>query len=372
MSTLDEAYHRFRHTGPEWGENQLTNHGPMAAEVLVRRGREDEVEGWVDSYIRRLDDLPRPQEAITEANWAEALGDGRRIGDWSVHFEREVRERPWREVLVAWWPRLLPGIAAGTTHGVIRVGHAVRALRDGGDSPPAVAELAHGLAFWAARALAVPGVTELGGGLGEGQTSGAGGRPTGVLPAAVPSGELDPRAALDAVARIPDQNGNVARRLGQLAVMPAWPGSVAALRPPAGPEDVPALLAGLIDAATVHYLRHGHASPVLLVHTATAPNALLHILPELPRELWAPSLAVIWGTSAAIVSAYAPAEGAPRAVLPVAPDVADPVAEVLDRAVAHGDEHYIKFTDTAVDVYARTGDPDALAAALRVGTLIGG
>lgn len=45
-------------------------------------------------------------------------------------------------------------------------------------------------------------------------------------------------------------------------------------------------------------------------------------------------------------------------------------AEVLDRAVAHGDEHVIKFTDTAAEVYARTGQSDALAAALRTGTLI--
>ncbi|MEO7942204.1 MAG: hypothetical protein ABIR34_02255 [Marmoricola sp.] len=33
---LDEAYERFRGTGPEWGGN-LSNHGPMAVEVLARR-----------------------------------------------------------------------------------------------------------------------------------------------------------------------------------------------------------------------------------------------------------------------------------------------------------------------------------------------
>ena len=36
---LTEAYERFHRTGPEWGADQLTNHGPMAVEVLVRRGR---------------------------------------------------------------------------------------------------------------------------------------------------------------------------------------------------------------------------------------------------------------------------------------------------------------------------------------------
>jgi hypothetical protein len=34
----------------------------------------------------------------------------------------------------------------------------------------------------------------------------------------------------------------------------------------------------------------------------------------------------------------------------------------IARAVEHGDEHVIKFADTAADVHARTGNPDALAA----------
>jgi hypothetical protein len=52
----------------------------------------------------------------------------------------------------------------------------------------------------------------------------------------------------------------------------------------------------------------------------------------------------------------------------VHPDV---IAETIDNAIAHGDEHVIKFSDTAADVFARTGEPDALAAAATVATLIG-
>lgn len=137
-----------------------------------------------------------------------------------------------------------------------------------------------------------------------------------------------------------------------------------------GGLPVPARLADLVAAATLRYLDHGHGQPVLLVHTATAPNAVLHTLPALPRELWAPSLAAIWTTTAAIYSAYAPPEGAPRPALPAPPSGSGAVAEVLDRAVAHADEHVIKFTDTAAEVYTRTGHPDALAAALRAAGLI--
>ncbi len=342
---LNGAYERFYGTGPEWGEDQLTNHGPMAAEVLVRRGHEDAVGRWVDGYIRRLDELPSATGEITGESWAAALGDGRRLADWGVYFSRQLTEHPWRQVLATWWPRLLPGIVAGTTHGVIRTGHVVRALLAGAESEPALGELAHALAFWAARAQPPPA-------------------------AGAPAGERDPAAALAALPRIPDQQGRVADRFGQLAGLAAWPASVASLRPPASGDEVLTRLAGLVDAAALRYLTHGHGQPVLLVHTATAPNAVLHTLPALPRELWGPSLAAIWATTAAIFSAYAPASGAPRSALPVPPGGPDAAAEVLGRAVAHGDEHVIKFTDTAAEVYTRTGQPDALAAALRVGSLI--
>lgn len=339
---LDEAYQRFHPTGPEWGEDQLTNHGPMAAEVLVRRGYADLVHHWADRYLRRLDELPRATAPIVDDDWRHALGDGRRLADWSVYFRRQLAAQPWRQLLATWWPRLLPGILAGTTHGVIRVGHVVRALSAGGETPPALGELAHGLAFWAARA-----------------------RPLPLAPP--PSGDLDPAAVLDAMPRIARQNGNVAARLGQLKGTGRWSESVARLRPATDPQEVPTRLADLVTAATVRYLAHGHASPVLLVHTATAPNAVLHTLPALPERLWAPSLTAAWTVTAAIHAAYAPARATPpenRAGTP------DSVAEVVDRAVAHGDEHVIKFTDTAAEVYTRTGNRNALAAAAHIRSLI--
>jgi hypothetical protein len=341
---LDEAYVRLHSTGPEWGGN-LSNHGPMAAEVLVRRGWADEVPAWLDSYIGRLDELPAAREPVTDANWPAALSDFGRIGDWVVYFGTQMRERPWREVLVTWWPRLLPGIAAGATHGLIRVSHALRTLLAGDESAPAVTELAHGLAWWAARSLPVPGYTS-------------------------PAGALDATAALHSVPRIPSQQGELASRFGQLAALTSFPGALAALRTPADPDDARDRLADLVVAATRKYLTHGHASPVLLVHTATAPNAMLHALPAVPRELWPASLTAAWSASAAIMATYAPVAGAPRDVLPEPPTADDPVAELLVRAAATGEEHVIKFTDTAAEVYARVPDPDVLAAAVRVRDLL--
>ncbi|MGH3623281.1 MAG: hypothetical protein ACRDQ5_16025 [Sciscionella sp.] len=339
-ATLDEAYERLRGTGPEWGESRLSNHGPMAVEVLVRRGAASVVHSWVDDYLVRLDELPAAREPITDDTWPGALGDGRRIGDWSAYLERQVAEQPWQQVLQTWWPRLLPEIVAGATHGVIRVGHAVRALLAGDQSEPAVVELAHGLAFWAARAQSVP-------------------------VQAAPDGELDPAAALDMVPRIGDQSGSLEHRFGQLVRTPGWSRSIGALRPATEPSDVPGRLADLVDAATVHYLGHGQASPVLLVHAATAPNAVLHTLPALPHRMWAAGLTAVWAASAAIVSTFSPAEPQPISVGTYTAD------DLLERAVAHGDEHVIKFADTAAEVYDRTDDQRALAAGLHAADLIG-
>lgn len=341
---LDEAYERLAGCGPEWGGN-LSNHGPMAAEVLARRGFEPVVPGWVDAYVRRLDELPPPREAITDDSWSAALGDLARVTDWTEYFERALAGSEWRDVLRTWWPRLLPGIAAGATHGLIRTGHAVRTLLAGDESPAARGELARGLAFWAARSTAVPGASD-------------------------PAGTADPALALDAVPRLAHQDGPIAGRLARLAELPGWSDAVRGLRAASDPDSARDVLARLVDAATLRYLTHGHAAPVLLVHTATAPNAVLHTLPALPRELWPASLSAVWAASAAITAAYGPAEPAPRAELPAAPTDSDGVSEVLDRAVQHRDEHVLKFTDTAADVYERTGNPDALAAAVRVEELI--
>ncbi len=194
---LPEAYQRLHRFGPEYGGDEegnhgLTNHGPMAVEVIVRRGLEIDVDRWLDRYVRRLAELPTAGADIRPDQWRSALGVARRLPDWTAYFRRELRERPWTTVLAEWWPRLLPGIVAGSTHGVIRVGHAVRTLRAGMPGCPTptetLDELAHGLAFWAARYRELPSV-------------------------AAPAGRLDAAEALPGVARLHDQSGFIAHRL---------------------------------------------------------------------------------------------------------------------------------------------------------------
>lgn len=336
---LDEALQRLHASGPE-RLGRLTNHGPMAVEALVRRGQARSVHRWLDYYRAKLEDMPARLAPVTDADWRTALGDPRRAADWIAYFERALAERPWREVLTAWWPVLLPGIAGGSTHPVIRVGHAVRTLLGpGGETAPRVAELAHGLGYWAARHTPLPARTPV------------------ALPA--PAGAA---AALDAVERIPVQDGGLPDRFAQLTSVPVWPAGNGDGTP--DPDTARALLTDLVTAAVHRYATHGHAEPIMLVHAATAPNAVLRTLPALPRELWPASLDAAWAASAAVTAAYAPA--APAAYEGTYKEAHEEAArstfdEVFARAAAHGDDHTVKFADTALDV----GDHAARTAALR-------
>jgi len=188
------------------------------------------------------------------------------------------------------------------------------------------------------------------------------------------AGPQTPAESLAAVPRIADQSGGVRDRLEQLGSLPGWPQTLSGFTVPAEPEQIRAMLAGLADAATCRYLYYGHGNGIMLVHSATAPTAILRTLPALDVALWAPSLAAAWAASSALTAVYAAAEPAPRAQLPGPPADGESPAErasaTFARAAEHGDEHVIKFADTAVDVFARTANPDAIAAALRSTALI--
>ncbi|SOD62756.1 Protein of unknown function [Streptomyces zhaozhouensis] len=327
---LDEAWERLHRAGPEY-RGWLSNHAPMAVEALVRHGQGARVHRWIDSYREKLEDRPAGSGRITEADWRERLGDARYLTDWARYFGERLAERPWPEVLTVWWPRLLPGIAGGATHPVIRVGHAVRALLADGASAARLAELAEGLGYWAARHQPLP---------------------SGVVGAPVAAGAAGALASVEPVA---DRSGGIGHRLGQLTRLPAWPGT-----PPGEPGQARAALAELVRAAAGYYAGHARGEPVMLVHAVTAPNAVLRVLPALPPALWRPSVAAAWSASAAVVAAYAP-DGGPEPVEPAETGA----REVFARAAEHGDEHVIKLADTVLDLLADAPDDPLPATAAR-------
>ncbi|RCG22952.1 DUF4243 domain-containing protein [Streptomyces diacarni] len=353
--TLDEALERLHSTGPEF-EGWLSNHAPMAVEALVRHGETRTVHRWLDGYAERLDDPPSSRAPVTDSNWRAALGDSARLTDWTRFFTHTMEERPWRDVLAHWWPLLLPGIAGGATHPVIRTGHAVRTLlAEDGDTVPRRTELAHALGYWAARHSTLA--------------------ETEPLPGAGSADE-----GYEAAPLIAEQSGGIRERLARIAALPLRPRTAEAENqaereggkagPHGGstdPEGARADLEEIVRAATHRYATHAHGSPVMLVHAATAPNAVLRVLPALPRELWAASVDAAWAASAAVTAVYGPSQG-----MPVSAGGGLTPREAFAEAAAHGDEHAIKFADTALDVAARRNgdDPLAVAAVLRTTELI--
>src|SRR5215468_7765102 len=70
---MEDALALLAKTGPEYS-GRLANHGPMAAEALVRLARPDAVVPWVEKYKKRLHDHPVGTRRIDPKSWREALG----------------------------------------------------------------------------------------------------------------------------------------------------------------------------------------------------------------------------------------------------------------------------------------------------------
>jgi hypothetical protein len=340
QDVLDESLSRLAATGPEF-RGGLSNHGPMAAEAMIRLGRPGDVGPWLDSYIRQLEEPPRPTARITERTWREALGVPRRVADWELYLRGQLAEDSWQHVLARWWPRLIPGTAAAATHGIIRTSHAARSLA-AAETSERVSELARGLAYWAASYLEVPGSSRT-------------------------AGRLDLEAAIGAlpIAAGPVAPGLITTRLRtSLAGEAGFPAAVGALRTP---SDVPA---GLLELATGFariFLIYGRTQPIVFLHAVTAPVAARSVLPLLPTGLAQPSYDALWNVSAALYSAFA-VDAVPEPLPATAPPPADVLA---DHAIGTGDVHAIKLTEACLRLYSESADPILLQAAARGCQLLG-
>ena len=333
---LDEALEIVHRTGPEFGPG-LSNHAPMAAETLSVLERGDRAVGWVERYSAHLDDPPRGLAPISREDWREALGEIARAADWTAFFERELRESPWRSVIGEWTPRLAPGLMAGATHGPIRTAHAVRSLAEA-ETEPRLRELAHGLGYWAARYQPLPGAP------------------------AADDAALGPAEALPQVPRLHETGfqfeGLIFESVAKLDDEPSFE-PVIGLSGPDG--DVSAYLSRLTEVCAGWYLAD-RAAPIAFIHTVTAPSALRHLAPYLGDSDARLAARYAWQACAAVYSWYMLEEPSPA---PTAAPGADR-EELVERAVANGDEHAIKFAEACLREYELNPAPVYLAAAADV------
>lgn len=329
---LDEALSLLTGFGADL-TNGMTSHVPMVAEALCAMGAGDAAVDWVRRHRHTVVPRRSASLAVQAGDWRAALGHHKRFADWSAFFADEISREGWRAVADRWARRLAPGFAAAATHGVIRTGHAARALAHG-ETALRLQEFADGLALWASTYAELP------------TARGA-------------SARLSPIDALARVPLVPEDmrrnGGAITVALLQLEHAPGF-GQVIDL---VDLDRAPGDLARALAEAFAHVVVQNVTTPlsaIVFTHAVTGVGAAVNLLPHVSDETAQALLAHAWQTGAALMSAYA---GAPF----VAPKpVMAPAVDRVARAVAHGDDHVIKLTEACLSFDAARPAPVFLAA----------
>jgi len=302
-------------------KNGNSNHAPMVAEALCAMSRPQVVVPWNARYKERL--LPRPPagDPIRAETWRDTLGQRGRFADWAEFFGDELSQAPWPEVLDRWMRRLAPGFCAAATHGVIRVGHAVRSLSVS-DTPWRRRELGDALASWAATYRELPSDDHL------------------------PDCPMAPREAIAKAPVIaPDQRRSLGNITASLAMLDDFP----EFAPVIGLIDVSGDLAMLLAELTEIFARiflanaHDGLTTIVFIHGVTSLAALGSIIPYISETTAGSALRFAWQSGCALYACFgtsAMAEDIGRCT--------QNAETLIDRAFANGDEHVIKFTEACL------------------------
>jgi hypothetical protein len=201
-------------------------------------------------------------------------------------------------------------------HGVIRTGHAARALAVR-ESAQRRHELAEGLAYWAARSERLP-------------ESG-----TRIQGTATPSVALRSVQPLPADRQL--RSGFISTRLSRLADFPPFQGVADLVDTSA---DASLFLGDLAGAMAANFIRRAHNPGLLiaLIHAVTGPSSIRPLLPHVDAAGCSELLRYAWQAAAAVYATHTGSERTPPAEAPS-------IAELAERAVRNGDEHAIKFTE---------------------------
>lgn len=337
MTELDQALVRFQAGELEYGGG-LANHGPMAAEALGVLGHEALIPAFVDVYAPRLPPLALGPP-IDPSRQETSLGNGA-DAEWVATFLDLLARAPWSDVLEAWLPRLLPGLFAAAMHGVLRTGHAVRALHER-ETPGRIREVGFGLGYWASRYHPLPGAP------GTAPEPGLG--PDALLAdlPLVPPADRSP-GFFDAAVRVLDDRVDFVEGIARLDLACAPPSE---------------MISDLCIASARLYLAHPELR-IAYAHCVTGPSVLRLLADHLgPDDLRA---GVGFATRA--VAALHVTHALRSAVPDVSPSaeivrLADSPPEIRYRAACSAEEHAIKLTEACLREYAIRADPVLLLAA---------
>jgi hypothetical protein len=324
-ATLAELLAVNRARDPEFGGG-LSNHQSMALVALVEMGAGvQQLRAFAKRYDRNLERLrPRgPSVAYTDID--RVLGQPEAFVGLVDAFAAELRSRGRDAVLRATLPKLWPSVGTVAFHGVIRTAYAVRR-----DEDPL--ELAHALAYWASRAVAL--------------------RPLPTRTGTERDAAAIVRTALARSELLVEKGGLIDARMREAAAKPGFDDVVASF---AISDDA---LADIAAAALRLYLGTGDFTAL---HGVTGTHAVRVLLP------WTsdPAVAAHWHWQW-LVSAALTIRGAKLRE----PDDtgAPPWSALLAEALRRHDDHDVKLVDTCSQESAALAAPGyRAAAALRLG-----
>jgi hypothetical protein len=134
---------------PFYGDG-LSDHVPMGLVALDRLGASP---GRLNAFYRAsIPSLVRLEPVALMVHPRNAMGDPRSFAGVRLHFQHAIVEEGPEVVLRRWLPQLVPGLAAASFHGLIRLGYAIETSNS--------AEIASALALWTTSlaSLGPPGI----------------------------------------------------------------------------------------------------------------------------------------------------------------------------------------------------------------------
>ena len=302
-------------------KNGNSNHAPMVAEALCEMGRPQAVIPWVSRYKERLLSRPAAGDAVHAETWRSALGQRERFADWAEFLSEELRQAPWPEVLDRWAGRLMPGFCAAATHGVIRVGHAVRSLSVS-ETPWRRRELGDALASWAATYRELPSSDRL---------------------------TDRPMAPREAIAKVPviapHQRRNLGNITASLAMLDDFPEFAPVLGLIDVSGDIETLLAELTEISARIYLTNAHdvLTTIVFIHGITSLTTLGGMIPYINETIARSALRYGWQTGCALYACFGT-----RAMAEDVERCTRNPETLIDCAIVNGDEHVIKITEACL------------------------
>jgi hypothetical protein len=316
-------------------KNGNSNHAPMVAEALCAMGRPEAVKPWIGRYREGMLARPPGGNAIRRDNWRSALGERGRFTDWAAFFGEELREAPWPEVLDRWVARLAPGFCAAATHGIIRVGHAVRSLT-AAETAYRMHELGDALAGWAATYRELPSSNQ------------------------ITNGTMMPREAITRVPVIPPHDRRMRNITASLAMLDDFPefAPVIGLIDVGGDSDN--VLEELTEVFARVYLANARdvLTTIVFIHGVTSLAALGSIIPKVGETTAVSALRYAWQSGCALYACF----GGAIAMAEEIETREEDEDQLVDHALANGDEHVIKFTEACLRRHALGPSPAYFAA----------